>query len=231
MVAVALLDCNQNASTAPSGSNPSTTPSTGPVTFTDQNFSNADWSEVVRVTQSVSSTGGSGSASQQSSGGVGGSAYRQVLARKEPTTGERGSTWVYSFKSQATYNPSSQRAITSIDFSISGKQFVSANVSGGSVALALRQGGVLYFAPHPQSPGGQLPVEQRDWEPEMRTGLLQTDFRDHDLMGRQLDFAVTGGNIELGFVFWVSTIPVEDGGGPSDRTAGFDNWSVTIHRQ
>jgi hypothetical protein len=142
-------------------------------------------------------------------------------------TGQSGATWVFSFKPLATYSPAQQGAITSIDFAVDGIQFVQADTSGGSVALALQQGGTRYYAPHPQSPGGQLAVPERSWTPKARSGLVQSDFRDNDLTGRPLDFSASGASITLGFVYWVST-PID--GGLSARTAGFDNWTVTVRR-
>jgi hypothetical protein len=56
---------------------------------------------------------------------------------------------------------------------------------------------------------------------------MQSDFRDNDQTGRALNFSASGGPITLGFVYWVST-PID--GALSARTAGFDNWTVTVRR-
>jgi hypothetical protein len=215
----------------PSGGSPlpTPTPSTSPLVFTDQTFAPGDWPTGATEIIVVGPTGGSGSASQQTGGGNSG-AYREVVASKNGTagTGQSGATWVFSFKPAATYNPTQQGAVTSIDFAVDAMQFVQADVSGGSVALALPQGGTRYYAPHPQSPGGgQLAVPERSWTRKARTGLMQSDFRDNDQTGRALNFSASGGPITLGFVYWVST-PID--GALSARTAGFDNWTVTVRR-
>lgn len=207
---------------------PSTFTSTSPVVFTDQTFAPGDWPTGATEIIVVGPMGGSGSASQQTSGGNSG-AYREVVASKNATagTGQSGATWGFSFKPAATYNPTQQGAITSIDFAVDAMQFVQFDISGGSVALALLQGGTRYYAPHPQSAGGQLAVPERSWTRKARSGLVQSDFRDNDQTGRPLDFSASGAPITLGFVYWVST-PID--GGLSQRTAGFDNWTVTVRR-
>jgi len=201
------------------------TPSTSPLVFRDETFTPGEWTATSLI---VGPAGGSGNAAQKTSGGNPGF-YREIFASKSPTTGtgESGSSWVYSLKGLWVYRPTEEGAIASIDFAIDGIQFVQFNVSGGSVGLAIQQNNTLYFAPHPQSPAGQLPVPETSWTHKERLGLVASDFVDHDRRGLQPNFSAAGLPITLGFVYWVST---QVNGGLSERTAGFDNLSITIRR-
>jgi len=200
------------------------TPSTGPLVFSDGTFVTTEWSQEEYIS---GPTGGSSSVAQRGSGGNPG-AYREVVATKNATagTGQSGGTTVYSFRPLATYRPGEEGAITTIDFSIDAKQNVMA--SGGSVTLALQQGGGRWAAPGSSSPGGRLAVEETTWTRKERAGLTQNDFSDPLRPGERPNFSASGGPITLGFAYGVSTVV---DGGVSTRTADFDNWMVTIRRQ
>jgi len=213
MMATALSDCNgksgQSSTTTP-------TPVLMDVTFSDGAFADPEWETVVQV---LGSGGGDGGASQQAAGGTPGS-YRQVIATKEATSGDSGSTWVFSFKRTAVYTPSSAGAIRVMDFAVDGLQFVQGDISGGTVALALRQGSQVYWGPYGNA-GILLP--ERSWTRKTATNLSSSDFRTPESSAAHPDFTQSGGAITVGVLYEVFTQ------GPFvTRTAGLDNWSVTI---
>jgi len=188
----------------------------GAIVFTDGTFSTGDWSSSVLVR---GPNGGTGTATQVTSGGNPGS-YWEVFAQKNATTGtgQNGSTWVFSLNSAATYDLSVSGAIATIDFSIDAKQFVQFPVSGGTVSPLIFQNGGLYIA-------SGVSVPESTWTLKQVLGLTQTDFvRAFDFVNP--DFSTAGGLITLGFAYTVST-PIN--GGDSIRTAGFDNWSMTVN--
>jgi hypothetical protein len=100
--------------------------------------------------------------------------------------------------------------------------------SGGSVSLALKQGGGRWTAPGSLSPGGRLVVDSTAFRQEARAGMTQAEFFDPERPGEQPDFSASGGPITLGFAYGVSTAI---DGNTASRTADFDNWMVTIRRR
>lgn len=189
------------------------------VTFSDGTFDDGDW---VGTEFPLGPTGGSASASQLAIGGNP-DAYREIQATVNSTagTGQNGSISLYSIRTLALYDPVTQGAIESVDFSIDAFQ-TTAN-SGGTVTAAILQDGTLFTA----SRG--LAGPEMDWTPKEIGGLVQSEFLEIDSNGQgvsQPDFSSSGSPVTFGFRYVIST-PVD--GPAGSRTAGFDNWTITVN--
>jgi hypothetical protein len=104
------------------------------VNYFDDTFVNTDWT----IIDYEIGGGGVSSATQVLSGGNPG-AYREVTTTIPSGSNERR-VFSFNFLSGATYNPQSQAAISSIDYSEDSIMF-----SGGqTVGMAIRQDGNLY---------------------------------------------------------------------------------------
>lgn len=189
------------------------------VTFADGVFDDAQWTGTVLE---LGPTGGTASASQIPAGGNP-AEYREIQATVNPTagTGQNGSVSLYSIYTLAVWDPAAQGAIASVDFSID--TFQTSSASGGTVTAALLQDGTLFTG----SRGRAGP--EMDWTNKEILDLAQNEFLEIDETGSgvsQPDFSASGGPITFGFRYVIST-PVDGLGG--SRTAGFDNWTVTVN--
>jgi hypothetical protein len=189
------------------------------ISFSDGIFDSAEWTGTIFT---LGPTGGTASGSQILTGGNP-DEYRQVQATINPTagTGRNGSASLYSIYALAIYAPASIGAIESIDFSID--TFQTSSASGGTVTAALLQDGVLFTGAR------GLAGPEMDWTNKAISGLVQSEFLEIDSTGRAVgnpDFSRSGSSITLGFRYVIST-PINGAGG--SRTAGFDNWTITVN--
>ncbi len=184
-------------------------------TFTDGTFLNADWS----VTTEVLNLGGTVSASQIASGGSPGT-YRRIINTLASAIGQGFSNTVFGFHARAgaLYNPLVSGAITSIDYSESSIRLAAGQQA---CALALIQGGVIYYGP-----GFLNPATLNVWAPTTQTGLVASSFDALAPGVQNPDFSAAGGPIQFGFSRGNST---SVGGAGSTLTGGIDNWSVAVH--
>jgi hypothetical protein len=110
-----------------------------PVVFSDGTFLDGEWTTTVLP----SGVGGSGSAGQAATGGNP-DAFREIsitLVMPTSTTGARVD--VVSIKPSAVYDPGTQAAIASIDYS-EDAILLSGGGNGHALTLALEQAGVIY---------------------------------------------------------------------------------------
>lgn len=107
--------------------------------------------------------------------------------------------------------------IATVDMSIDTIQF--GGGSGGGVTPAMIQDGTLYLA---RFVG--VPMPEMTWTSRSFLGLTENSFRDPDDINSLPDFSFTGGAINFGWVYVVSSAT----GDPVSRTVGFDNWSATV---
>lgn len=173
----------------------------GTIIIEDGTFNNADWSLRTTGTDASHTT----TLSQVTSGGNPGS-YQQMQfdLGSDSSTGVYG----YAFYTAQTYDPATQGAITSIDFSEDHKQ--SADLGGG---LALVQNGELYASPFNYFSGND------QWTKFGVTDLTLANFQGP---AGQPDFSATGTSIAFGYYFARYSPPgIVDGGA--------DNWTVTLH--
>jgi len=193
------------------------------VTFSDGTFNNADW-QVSMLFQSYN--GGSVTGSQVAAGGNPGT-YRSINTSVNPLAAGTPYSNVLGFNQRLgdTYDPSSQGAIGSLDFSI---DFLNINVfgNGQGFELALSQNGSLFgLLPHNTLTVG-------GWQHFSLTGVTANDFYQitsappiYMFDGtHHPDFSSSGAPISVGFYTATATTDV-----PFTLTAGYDNWSVTAH--
>jgi len=170
------------------------------LTFTEGTFNPADWTVIVRGM-------GTTTASQILTGGNP-DAFRQI------TNSVDGIMWGYHFKNSAVYNPSTQGAILSIDYSEDAILLDGTGTLGAGPAII--QGGKVFA----QGFGTVGPT----WTHRTFNNLHQSTFQHfHGEPGSAFpDFSATGGPITFGF--WRGNAE-----GTFSMTTGIDNWSMTLH--
>ena len=188
--------------------------------FSDGDFDDADWS----VSTITFGNGGVSSGDRMPSGGSP-NAYRQVTINVSaaPSPAEFSAVWSIPLRSGAVYDPSTQGAIVSIDYSEDARLFSGSAPAGQTVAPALRQGADFYI------PAG-MTVPETSWTAKPFSSLTESDFFliQDDLIDadQHPDFSATGGPIEFGFGRGNSTAI---GGAGFSTVTGIDDWLITIH--
>lgn len=193
-----------------------TVPAFAIVTFSDGTFNNTDWS----LTELKND--GLATANQIGSGGNPGT-FRQTV-NTIPDQNYTISVYGVSLRNNAIYNPSTQGAIISVDYS---EDAATAPTSGSQVSgPAILQGGQYFL----RCTGILTPNSADGWQTQTSLGLLATDFCLMDATGTpnptmHPNFSSSGGQMQLGF-FRGNVIGPHNAIQP---TAGIDNWSVTIN--
>jgi hypothetical protein len=184
-------------------------------TFSDATFLNADWT----ITTEIINLGGTVTGTQVASGGTSGP-YRRIVNTLNSAIGFGFSNTVYGFHARAgaAFDPITTGAITSIDYSESSIRLAAGQQA---CAIALRQGGVIYYGP-----GFLNPSTLNVWVPTTQTGLTATSFDAAAPGVQNPDFSAAGAPIQFGFSRSNST---SVGGGGSTLTGGIDDWVVTVH--
>lgn len=186
-----------------------TAPATMAVTFTDGDFTDPDWTLTAKTRPGF--IAGTVSSSKQTTGGVGNSAYLQITTFTDVGQLITG----YFIWGDAMYDPQTQGAIASVDYSEFSKEIYD-QVSGVNQATgaALFQGGIFYQ-------GGGAHTENTNWDQISLTGLTALNFIDNDYSGLHPDFSSSGDPINFGF-YRANHISLM-------QIAGIDNWSVTVN--
>ena len=182
------------------------------ITFFDDTFANADWSRETLVLSGPFSNV-SDLAHQETSGGNP-DAYRRVTHSHDTGTLAAG-----HFRSGATYSPSADGAIETVDYAFDAIHLNPAPGESVALAILLLQGGSFYATE---------PVEVFDavWTSFSDAGLVATDFTRVSGGGSATpDFSASGGSIQLGMLTSTTS-----SSGPQVRELGFDNWRVTLDR-
>lgn len=201
----------------------------GLVSFSDNTFANADWSQSITA---FSTLGETTSASQSVAGGNPGD-YRRAITT---VSGTNDRIEVFDGMSGATYDPSAQGAILSLDFAIDHQQF-SGFGSGHQFGLGLRQNGNVYAIQTTASNLGSF----GSWQAYGLLGVTETSTWGNYLgVGNGAcpaagsaacfeasgpDFSASGSQIEFGFVYGMGN---GSSPGPNTFISGFDNWNVTL---
>lgn len=181
------------------------------VTYSDGAFVTSTWGfEIVGTGTSVPS--------QVVSGGNPGS-YRQINQ-----TVAQNSGWFYAFSRYGTslatrYEPATQGAIQSVDFSI---QAQTISVQGGQIpglAWGIKQGSFVYVQTAFQNLSGPA------WANFSSAALTPADFFCANGAGT-LDFSASGAPIRFGFVTMNASFSAVTTGSVSE----YDNFSVTVHQ-
>ena len=193
-------------------------------TFADGTFNNSDWS----LTLQTSGNGGTSNATQVTSGGNPGSYYQVYIQSNGDTGNGVGSgTAAFYLNNNFNFTPSSQGAVTSLDFS-----FDLSTISGAAFAeVAVMQNGNLYLANEHYSTSdawihfSDLLLTASDF------GLIAPNPNGNGEIGPSSthpDFAATGSLLQFGF----STVydsPPGALGGPYSDIFGVDNYLLTLH--
>ncbi len=195
-------------------------------TFYDGVFNNSDWSLTV-----VTNATGTGSTAQGFQVATGGNPneYRRVR-HQLVVTGPPYNGAVFSFhlNNNAFYTPSTQGAISYIDYSEDSINFVPDTIvpgNGQGAGLLIMQNGKYYRQNNPLL---IMPYSgYSTWTANPAPGLLAADFFEVTPLGVVVpssnpDFSATGSIMQLGFHRGNS------GNGGYDTDCGIDNWHVNI---
>ena len=196
----------------------SASPAMAAFTFFDGTFKDPDW-----VLSTITNTNGSTSSSQGfqvASGGNGGS-YRSVTHQME-VSGQYALVLSVHMSNGAFWDPSTQGAITSINYSEDSRNSVGAMGTG----LAISQGGNVYVL---RQPG--LLYTFGNWGTNTRNGILAADMYRIDASGnffsnQNPDFSASGGTMQFGF--WRGNGSGTTGAGSFSYDTAIDNWGVEI---
>ncbi len=189
---------------------------TASVTYTDGTFANSNWGFETFV---AGSGGGSGSASQSTGTGNPGDARRVTL-----TTGPQVGDGIYALSRFGTtlatrYEPSSQGAITTLDFSIDAR-FVTGTFTGAgqAVYLAAKQGTTIFGAPM------GVTGSSGSWTTLTATGLTPSSFVYLSGPVASFDASAAGTPIRFGFISANG-----NGGSPYSTTVDYDNFNLVVN--
>jgi len=193
------------------------------VSFFDGVFNDPDWT----LSNFVNATGvGSSSAAFQMPVGGNPNEYRIVRHNLVVTAPGNGQYTGVHLKNTAIYNPATQGAITSIDYSEDSINFL-ANVPGNGQGsgLAIYQAGKFYVQ---RTPILVMPYAgYSNWTANTALGLVATDLHEIDITGfinpfSNPDFSAAGAPMQFGF--WRGN----SGNGSYNTECGIDNWHVNI---
>jgi len=184
-------------------------------TYSDSTFKNDEW----ELTTYNYVLGGTVSATQIGSGGIGGE-FRRIVNTVNQTVGSQNSTIVgFHIWNGETYSPKTQGAITSVDYSENSIMFYGSG-QGQGAGLALKQNGNLYW-------GSYFITPERSWTRKTLTNLVESDFRLISDRSKHPDFSENGADIQWGFARGNTSLNTSRNSGYT-IVGGIDNWSVTI---
>lgn len=207
---------------------PTTSPdgAPAPIAYTDGDFAPADWETIVL-------TGGSGgtvTATTDASGGNPG-AYRRIqIVHNGVTGGVRSQVVTFQRRVGAVHDPATDGAIASIDYAEDRILIYCAFACDGqNTGPAVRQDGEVYVA----IAGNTSYYDVNGvWGGLTASGLTATSFGHVDAGVPGMldptvhpDFSAAGAPLEIGFFRWTT----HTGPSPDTRTAGLDNWSLTLN--
>ncbi len=176
------------------------------IAFYDGSFNAGDWDVLELNTWGA---GGSFVTSQEITGGNP-SKFMKIGIRLDGA----GQVSKFCRRIGAVYDPGSQGAIASIDYSEDDIMLPNKAATGP----AIRQDGVIYRT------NAVIPQEN-EWTTYAWVGLTEVDFREPADTASHPDFSPSGLPIELGF-FHANSNP---GGSSPWLYSGIDNWSFTVH--
>lgn len=124
----------------------------------------------------------------------------------------------YHMRNGATYDPSLNGAIASVNFSMDVMGILNHAGIGIGLSPALLQNGNYYFS------NSFVTNPNVNWVTGTLGSLTATDFRTLASAAAHPDFSPTGGPIQIGFV-----ARNDNGGFTTSRACGIDNWITTIN--
>lgn len=211
--------------------------SMGATVFSDSTFNDADWTLTVVAGQVtgpptnqavLNPSSGTASTAQMLSGGSLGPHREITLSPSQGQPNTFSVVYAYSNRVGAVYDPSTQGAISSIDYYESSEIVSSTNSNPPGClcqqsGLALKQGGVIFFV----SGGVSTPPTPNSWAQKQLVSLHAQNFctfTDYFNCTAHPDFSSSGGPIELGYYRVNST-----NGQSFTTVGGLDNWQAVIH--
>jgi hypothetical protein len=196
-----------------------------PTVFHDETFTDADWTLVTFGFRSGGGAmaGGSVTAAQDASGNPGPSRQVTDNVPAAPSASEYSTVFGAHFRTGLTYDPSTQGAIASLDYS-EDAILVTGGGDGQATGCALRQNGQVYIT------GGTLVTPAKTWTHKSLSGQKSGNFVHLTAAGldgsAHPDFTATGTPIEFGFFRGNSNGP---GGGSYSIVGAIDNWRVRVN--
>ncbi len=186
--------------------------------FGDSDFNDADWTVVTET------TGAGGTLLSASQVLVGGNpaAHRQIELELNGSA-QGGGVFTHSFRTSATYNPSVEGAIATLDYREDARCVVSSPGGCFVIGPSLRQDGNVFLSR--KTP--LLSISEFEWTHKELTGLTPEDFRSiaSGNYSEHPDFSDSGSEIEFGFHRAMSTSPVT-----ITRSSAIDNWEIVLHQ-
>lgn len=193
--------------------------------FFDGVFNNSDW-----TLSTITNAAGAGSITQGFQVPTGGNPSQYRIVRNNLQISAVNSLVVgVHINVTASYTPSSQGAITFINYSEDSKNFSSQGGNGQGTGLAIIQGGNTYIQ---RNPILSMPFSGfSNWAPNAAPGLVASDLWQIDnagnfFPGNNPDFSATGTVMQLGFYRGNSSGTLSSG--TFNTECGIDNWSVQI---
>lgn len=190
--------------------------------YFDGVFNNSDWT----MTTFNNATGvGSTAQALQIPAGGNPNEYRNIRHQLLVQTPGNGMIFTFHLNNTAFYTPSSQGAISYIDYSEDDINFLNQLGNGQGSGLAIYQNSTFY---RQQTPLFVMPyVPYSIWTNNAAPGLVASDFVEVTPAGLIVptsnpDFSATGSVMQLGFHRGNS------GNGPYDTNTGIDNWNVNV---
>lgn len=190
--------------------------------FSDGVFNNPDWT--LTTYNNATGVGSTAQAFQVLSGGNP-NEFREIRHQLAVINPGNGAIFTFHMNNLSFYTPSSQGAISYIDYSEDDKNFVNQGGNGQGSGLAIYQNGKFY---RQQTPMLVMPyVPYSVWTNNSATGLLPTSFAEVTNAGvvnlaSYPDFSATGTVMQFGFHRGNS------GNSGYSTDTGIDNWNVKI---
>jgi len=192
------------------------------VNFFDGIFNNSDWT--LNVITNATGVGSSSAGLQFLTGGNP-NEYRRIRNNLLVSNPGNGAVIGFHMNVTAFYTPSSQGAITSINYSEDSINFFNQPGNGQNAGLAILQNGIYYRM---QTPTFFMPfVPFSAWNPNAAAGLTASSFAEVTPAGivnisSHPDFSPTGTIMQLGFYRGNGS------NGNITTDCGIDNWRVSI---
>jgi hypothetical protein len=191
------------------------------VVFSDGTFNLADWN----TTKYYWGNGGAITLSQIATGGNPGK-FLEIDHYVQPASADPSVVFGLHLRDGATYNPSVQGEITSIDLSVNFENLYT-TAAGMAFGFTLKQDGKVY------NNFRSLSGTTTGWQLDMHLGLQESSFglwtpgADNFSadFSQNPDFSTTGSSIEFGLFTYNGHTESDN---PSIKNVGFDNWTVAI---
>ena len=181
------------------------------VTFSDTEFPISNWGfETV-----TSGTGGTSIPAQVAGGNPGNA--RQITNNVNANGGTVFGVSRYGTTNATRYDPSTQGAISSIDYSIDARWLSGIGGQGHSIMLGIKQNVTVYYA--------HIEITGSDglWHTFGTTGLTAADFTNLTA-GAPIDFSAAGAPLRVGFIVGNSAPNIS-----YTNVVLYDNFTAVVH--